>query len=67
VNIKEGNEPIELDNLQREIEDLVFRWTGAGDPLHESLKDSIERLVDEPKMIKYFYEKLTPKFYPEKD
>jgi hypothetical protein len=63
----EEKKQIDLDKLQRKIEDLVFRWTGAGAPLDESLKDSIERLVDEPKMIKYFYGKLVPKFYLEKD
>ena len=67
MNIEEEDEQIELDNIQRTIEDLVFRWTAAGAPLDVSLKDSIERLVDEPKMIKYFYEKLKPRFYPEKD
>ena len=67
MGIVEGKKQIELDKLQRKIEDMVFRWTDAGAPLDESLKDSIERLVDEPKMIKYFYEKLTPKFYPDKN
>ena len=67
MNIKEENEQVELDKLQRKIEDLVFRRTGVGAPLDTLLKNSIERLVDEPKMIKYFYEKLKPRFYPKKD
>ena len=55
----------ELDKLQLKIEDLVFRWTRAGAPIGPSLKDSIERVTEDPELIEYFYEKLTPKFYPQ--
>ena len=54
--------PTELDQMQLKIEDLIFRWTRAGAPITPSMKDSIERVTTDPKLIKYFYKKLWPKF-----
>ncbi|MBT6646245.1 MAG: hypothetical protein HOB51_01820 [Thaumarchaeota archaeon] len=53
-----------LDQMQLKIEDLIFRWTRAGAPITPSMKDSISRVTTDPKLIKYFEEKLRPKFYP---
>ena len=53
-----------LDQMQLKIEDLLFRWTRAGAPITPSMKDSISRVTTDPKLIKYFEEKLRPKFYP---
>ena len=53
-----------LDQMQLKIEDLIFRWTRAGAPITPSMKDSIRRVTTDPKLIKYFEEKLRPKFYP---
>ena len=54
----------ELDTMQLRIEDLIFRWTRAGAPIIPSMKDSIERVTNDPELILYFYQKLRPKFYP---
>jgi len=52
----------ELDQLQLKIEDLIFRWTGAGAPVIPSMKDSIERATKDHKLREYFWENLRPKF-----
>lgn len=54
----------ELETMQLKIEDLIFRWVQAGAPITPSMKDSIRRVTTDPKRIKYFEEKLRPKFYP---
>ena len=59
-------EQIDLDWMQLKIEDLIFRWTGSGSKIGPSMKDSIGRVTKDPELILYFYQKLTPKFYPEK-
>ena len=46
------------------IEDLIFRWTRAGAIIIPSMKYSIGRVTTDPKLIKYFEDKLRPKFYP---
>jgi len=61
--VKESGET-ELDTMQLRIEDLIFRWTRAGAPIIPSMKDSIERVTNDPELILYFYQKLRPKFYP---
>ena len=55
-------EQIELDKLQLKIEDLIFRWTQACASITLSMKDSIGRVIKDPKLIEYFYKKLRPKF-----
>jgi len=52
----------ELETMQLHIEDLIFRWSRAGAPIVPSMKDSIERVTTDPTLIKYFEEKLRPKF-----
>ena len=57
-------EQSELDMMQLKIEDLIFRWIGAGAKIGPSMKDSIGRVTKDPELILYFYQKLRPKFYP---
>ena len=52
----------ELETMQLHIEDLIFRWVQAGDPLVPSMKDSIERVTKDEKLREYFWEQLRPKF-----
>jgi len=54
----------ELDKLQLDIEDLIFRWTQAGTPIILSMKDSLNRVITDSELIEYFYKKLRLKFYP---
>ena len=57
-------EQAEIDRMQLKIEDLIFRWVGAGARIGPSMKDSIERVTKDPELILYFYQKLRPKFIP---
>ena len=55
-------EQSQLDQMQLQIEDLIFRWTRAGAPLIPSMKDSILRVTTDDKLRVYFWNRLSPKF-----
>ncbi len=63
IPVKESG-TTKLESMQLHIEDLIFRWTQAGAPIITSMKDSIERVTQDPELTLYFYQKLRPKFYP---
>ena len=63
IPVKESG-TTELETMQLQIEDLIFRWVQAGAPIIPSIKYSMGKVAEDITLRECFWERLRPKFYP---